>query len=246
MLTTLNDPGNQLKWLEEQLRDIEQKGEFAFIIGHIPPDGALHEWSIRYKALAERFQHVIRFQGFGHKHSEQYTVVRGAYDFKPFSSYFQAGSVTTHKDKNPNFKIMEFDKETMLPVKMHTYFLNLTKANAEGEIKWEYAYEFTKAFGLKDLSPTSLHKLTDKFFDNPQLAVKYLKSKSGLGGPASDRIKTCNNACLWNLKCNINSANKMLYRDCLGQPRYDVINDLKNGNFNEYLFDPWIDGPEPK
>ena len=174
LLTTLNDPGNQLKWLEAQLRDIEEKNEFAFIIGHIPPDGALHDWSIRYKALVERFQHIIRFQGFGHKHSEQYTIVRGAYDFKPINSYYQAGSVTTHKDKNPSFKIIDFDKETMLPVKMNTYFLNITKANAEGKIQWEHVYEFTKAFGIEDLSPSSLSKLPDKFFNNPNLAVKYL------------------------------------------------------------------------
>eukprot|EP00345_Euplotes_harpa_P011349 CAMPEP_0168351852 /NCGR_PEP_ID=MMETSP0213-20121227/22163_1 /TAXON_ID=151035 /ORGANISM="Euplotes harpa, Strain FSP1.4" /LENGTH=514 /DNA_ID=CAMNT_0008362873 /DNA_START=374 /DNA_END=1918 /DNA_ORIENTATION=+ len=246
LLSSLNDPGNQLKWLEEQLREIESTDEIAIIIGHIPPDVALTEWSIRYKALVERFQHVIRFQGFGHVHQEEFNVVRGVFDFKPISSYHQAGSLTTFTGKNPSFRMMDFDKETMLPLRMHTYFLNITKANSEGAIQWEHAYEFTEAYGLDDLSPSALSSLPDKFFENPQLAVKYLKARAGQGGSDSQGVNSCDEGCLFELKCNINSVNKMLYKDCMGQPRYDVIRDLMNGEFNEYVFDPWVEGPTPK
>lgn len=246
LLTTLNDPGNQLKWLEEQLKEIEAAGDIVFILGHIPPQEGLHEWSIRYKALVERFQHIIRFQGFGHTHNESYTTVRGAFDYKPIGSYHIAGSVTTFTGKNPSFRIMDFDRETMLPVKMHTYFLNITKANLEGSPQWEYGYEFTETYEIEDLSPSSLYKLTDNFFEKPELAVKFLRHRYGQGGPDGSGITSCTEGCLWNLKCDLSSSEKQLQSECLGVPFPDYINDLYSLNFNEYLFDPWIVGPEPR
>ena len=185
LLTTLNDPGKQLEWLEKELKEIEQNNEVAYIIGHIHPARTLHDWSIRYKALTERFQHVIRFQGFGHDHSENMYITRGVYDFKPFGAYHLVGSVTTFTGKNPSFRIMEVDKQTMLPVKMHTHFLNISRANEEGKATWEHRYEFTDIYEIEDLSPSSLVKLVESFFDNEQLAVTFVKNRKGQGGSAS-------------------------------------------------------------
>jgi hypothetical protein len=30
----------------------------------------MHGWSVRFKALADRFQHIIRFGMYGHDHDE--------------------------------------------------------------------------------------------------------------------------------------------------------------------------------
>jgi len=35
--STYYDPGNELLWLEETLRQMEKDGEVGFIIAHIPP-----------------------------------------------------------------------------------------------------------------------------------------------------------------------------------------------------------------
>jgi sphingomyelin phosphodiesterase len=245
LLTTLNDPGNQLSWLEAQLKEIEAEGDVVYIIGHIPPNDALNEWSIRYKTLVERFQHIIRFQGFGHTHDESFYVVRGAYDYKPVSEYHLAGSVTTFTGKNPSFRMMDVDKETMLPIRMHTYFLNMTRANFEGKPTWEHRYEFTEEYEMEDLSPSSIYEYTDKIQHNPDLAVKYLKNRYGQGGPGTVHT-TCDYSCQWNLKCEIISANKELNAQCVGNPYPDYYNDLMSLNFNEYFFDPWIQGPQPQ
>jgi len=51
-----NDPGDELVWLEQTLSDIESKGESAIIIGHVPAgEQCLYEYSIRFKALVERY-----------------------------------------------------------------------------------------------------------------------------------------------------------------------------------------------
>lgn len=245
LLTTLNDPGHQLQWLESQLKEIEASGHIVYIIGHIPPSGALNEWSIRYKALVERFQHIIRFQGFGHDHQENYSIVRGAFDFKPVNSYHLAGSLTTFTGKNPSFRIMDVDKETMLPIKMHTYTMDMAKANIEGKPTWEHSYEFTEAYEMADLSPSSLYEFTDYIQSKPQLAVDFLNHKHGQGGPDSSHTE-CDESCQWSLKCELINSNKELRADCNGIPYPDYFNDLINFSFNEYFFDPWISGPEPK
>ena len=72
-----NDPGDVLQWLNETLHEFERKGEIALFISHIPPGGhaCLYQWSIRYKAITDRFQHLIRFSIFGHVHEEIYNTV---------------------------------------------------------------------------------------------------------------------------------------------------------------------------
>mmetsp|Transcript_14418 Transcript_14418/g.24589 ORF Transcript_14418/g.24589 Transcript_14418/m.24589 type:complete len:204 (-) Transcript_14418:653-1264(-) len=68
------DPGEQLEWLEAKLREMEAGGEAAIILAHIPmaKSDFVTEWSLRFRALMERYQHVIRFVMHGHTHEENY------------------------------------------------------------------------------------------------------------------------------------------------------------------------------
>jgi sphingomyelin phosphodiesterase len=49
----LNDPAGQIAWIEEELKDAEEKGQMVYFIAHNPPaqNECLHSWSIRFKAL---------------------------------------------------------------------------------------------------------------------------------------------------------------------------------------------------
>jgi len=40
------------------------------------------------------------------------------------------GSGTPGGNKNPSFTVFDFDAEYMVPVNAHTYYFNLTEANA--------------------------------------------------------------------------------------------------------------------
>ena len=72
----LSDPGDQMAWLESELRKAEMEGEKIITIGHIPPsdEDCLNEWSTRFRTLHERFQHVMRTTLWGHTHQEEFTV----------------------------------------------------------------------------------------------------------------------------------------------------------------------------
>jgi len=45
-----DDPGDQLKWLEQTLYEMEANGEVAILLGHVPPgsNSCLEQWSKRY------------------------------------------------------------------------------------------------------------------------------------------------------------------------------------------------------
>lgn len=42
------------------------------MIGHYTPNSCQHEWGVRYRALVERFQNVLRMGIVGHSHKESY------------------------------------------------------------------------------------------------------------------------------------------------------------------------------
>jgi len=75
----LSDPQQHLAWLENELLKSESLGEKVILIGHVPPNDleCLNAWSSRFKALSERFQHVIRGMYYGHNHEDDFAVNEG-------------------------------------------------------------------------------------------------------------------------------------------------------------------------
>lgn len=56
-------------------------------MSHIPPSDAdcVNSWSVRYQAIAERYQHIIRFSVFGHNHREKHNLLRSHVTDKPIA-----------------------------------------------------------------------------------------------------------------------------------------------------------------
>lgn len=129
---SLTDPADHLSWLESELEELQKTGGSAIIISHIPPIGFMHSFGARYRSLCDRFQDVIRFSMFGHTHSEEYHITQSITSPKPIGFNFVAGSVTTYKGKNPGFTVLELDAEYLVPVKIDTYYYNITEANLKG------------------------------------------------------------------------------------------------------------------
>ncbi len=89
-----------------------------------------------------------------------HNVARSVVTGKPVGVQYWAGSVSTWFEINPSFRMFEVDVETMLPVKIHTYFLNVTDSNPQ----WREDHEMTEMYGMKDLSPRSFADLSERIF----------------------------------------------------------------------------------
>lgn len=60
-----------------------------------------------------------------------------------------------------------------------TYIFNLTEANEHGDHRspvWYKEYQFTEAYGHKDLSPAGLDALLDKMSEDTELVRKVTSS----------------------------------------------------------------------
>lgn len=182
----------------------------------------------------DRFQHIVRFQSFGHTHDEELYITRSVQTFHPIGWSFVAGSGTSGDTRNPSFAVIEYDKEFMVPVNIHTYFMNLTEANSGKEPEWKVLHDFKTEYGLADLSPTTMLQFTKRMYDDAELASQYLWNQGRRGGPkpqanVNDKRFLCRN-----------SSEIFELKDCEGLP--DI--SLKGGDTADWfnlLIANWIE-----
>jgi len=146
------------------------------MIAHYTPSNCQHQFGARYRALMERYQHVVRFGLQGHTHTEYFEVTKSMSNpGKPILLNTIGGSVTTYTNKNPSFMTIEFDALTMLPLNMYTYTFDLEKANEPGNSpEWFRQHDYLSEYGLKDLSPSSMKDLSDRFLTDSDLARQFM------------------------------------------------------------------------
>jgi sphingomyelin phosphodiesterase len=209
------DPSHQLQWLRKELYDAETKEQGVFIIGHIPP-GSFNcdsTWSARYRALVDRFTHVIKGQFFGHSHKDQFEVVRSYADNSPVGAIYIAPSMTTFTGHHPSFRIFEIDSETNIPVNYYQYRLDLDKWNKNtiGPIEWDLAYNFIEEYGVKDMSFESVDQVADKIKSDEKIAQIYAGNldSTGESGPITKKQ-------LQHLYCEAKYSVSMDALQCLG------------------------------
>jgi len=181
-----SDPMHELEWLRNELYDSESKNQGVLIMAHIPPGdfNCDFEWSVRYRALVDRFTNIIRGQFFGHTHNDQIYTMRSFADDTPIGTQFVAPSFTTYSGLKPSFRIIELDAETHQPVNLYQYRLDLDKwnTNTTGPIAWDLAYDFLDEYDVPDMSFASVDSVSDKMKADPDVASLYaLNFESGAG-----------------------------------------------------------------
>jgi len=156
-----NNPTNplgQLDWLESTLRQAEQAGESAFIIGHIPPAANYFnsEASRRYNALIDRFNNTIKGQFYGHSHSDEWKLIHEYFNkTNVVGIVHTCGSLSTNAYRNPGFRVYNMYDDTHLPIDYTLYYLNLSKANRlpnNTTPEFEFGYNASSFYNLSHLA----------------------------------------------------------------------------------------------
>jgi len=178
-----SDPGDQLKWLEQELASLEIAGGFAHIMAHIPPNECLHQFGERYHALMDRYQNVVRYSSFGHTHQEDFLVTRAMNTVTPIGFNLITGSGTTMTNVNPGFTVIDFDEEFMVPVNIHTYYMDVNESNKNPSKQpdWKLLHDYIEEYSMVDLSPSSFRDLTNRLYNSLDLAQKYENNRYKLG-----------------------------------------------------------------
>ena len=149
--------------------------------------------------------------------------------------HFWSGSVSTWFEVNPSFKVFEVDAATLLPVKSHTYHLDIAGGNAH--LGWKYSHEVTERYGMKDLSPSSFVDLATRIKDDENLALLYQNTQSNGGNQTV--YPACDEFCRLNLHCSMLNTVYFESKDCMGLPRFDIRNDPIS-SLMELLSGPWV------
>lgn len=66
------------------------------------------------------------------------------------------GSATTHERINPGFSVVEFDYDTLLPLNIETYYLDILEANKNDKPEWKLLHDYLNYYELSDMSPINM------------------------------------------------------------------------------------------
>lgn len=205
LIYNITDPGNQIQWLWNELSQAEKNNELVYIISHIVPGKSLTEWALHFGALADRYQHIIRGQFFGHSHSDKFMVQKELFSSKPIDIQFISPSVTTYTGVNPSYRLFEVDSESLQVTNYHQYRLNLTHANlnSNSEPEFELVYDFLTEYGLSDMHPDTILDWLNVIKDDEQQVLKVLRNEE-THGPDSPR--GCDEGCRKSFYCYFSNA----------------------------------------
>ena len=92
---------------------------------------------------------MVRLSFFGHEHTEEHNAIKSWINNKSVGMHFWSGAMTTHVDSYPSFRRFIVDIETMLPIEIETYRLDVEDVNPE----FLFDHELKTYFGLNNLSP---------------------------------------------------------------------------------------------
>lgn len=123
----------------------------------------------------ERYQHIVRWQSYGHTHSESFYFTEAENTETPIGWTLITGSGTSGGNKNPAFTIIDWDAEYMVPVNVHTYIMNLTVANSNPSKQPEFfeLHDWLQEYNLTDLSPSSIKHFSERLYNDGKLTAQY-------------------------------------------------------------------------
>lgn len=186
LLKDSTDPGNMLQFLREELKSSEEKGEKVYIISHYPNNSCLDKFGKIQDALYDRFSETIRGIFVGHSHGDGISFVRDSRTNQIVGISMLTGSLTTYSDRNPSFRIIEIDRETLRPVNFHQYRLDLEKANSnpeKEELEFDKVYSFLEEYEIKDMTHIGIHDFLNKLENDRVTISKFKHHKDSKVGP---------------------------------------------------------------
>lgn len=192
------DPDGQFQWLDDVLKQLAARKRKVYVIGHIPPGTferyqqtreGFHWYQPRYNTrfmeVVRQHASVIEAQFFAHHHTDSFRLFfnddMSQEARSPVSYQLLAPGVTPWRStlsketgaNNPGIRLVSYDTITGEVTEVSTYYLDLKAANRLGRAEWELEYNFTFAYNLKAINPTTLYNLAKKLRNDQLLFDRY-------------------------------------------------------------------------
>lgn len=239
------DTSGVLKFLVDELLKCEQRGQRAWVIAHIPPNGddTLAIPAAMLTQIVERFSpHVVAGLFFGHTHQDQFQLLYGGsrgyghekWQEQALNVAWIGPSITPLTDFNPGWRYYDVDAETFGVVDSHNFYARLNDSFDEGrdELDWRHLYSARAAYDPDQTWPEAA-PLNATFWHR---VAAHMGAKDGGGGELTQQFldygfrnspyrPSClgNEACRIENYCYVSSFNPDQARRCMseGGSRYE-------------------------
>lgn len=165
----------QSLWLINELENSLQINQSVWLMSHIPPgsgEGTVN-FTNRLVNIVKKYHSIIKNQFYGHTHDDQYLLYWDDTVSHVIGHAYISSSLVP-KQRNPTFRVYEYDKETFEIINYYHYLLNLTEVNRNNQFNYTLFYDAKQAYKLTDLSTSSWHKLAQTFESNENLLNDYI------------------------------------------------------------------------
>ena len=230
------DPGGMYAFVSAAVARAAAAGRHVWLVGHVAP--ALAQERARGATFAAQLLETFGANGtvtgafFGHTHRDQFmllglhSVAEAASGKTSTGANVTAAAVavlapgaTPLGGIRPSIRVVDCDPETLAMRDWHQYHVDIDRANREGALTLEHAYDFRATYGVPDLSPASFHDIARRCLRNETLAVTYLNHMATRPGTYA----ACDPACRKNLFCSLAfPADSTLSKECLNTP-FEVL-----------------------
>lgn len=182
------DPDGQIDWLARELDGAEQRGERAYIIGHMAPGDhdAFHAQSNYLDQVIDRYGETIAGMFFGHTHLDELQINYADNDNPSAAgaravSYIAPSLTPTHG--HPSFRVYTVDPETFAVLDAETWIADMANPTFQETPTWTKLYSAKEAYAPHlspedELTPSAWHNITESLASTPDLLTSYLSRKS--------------------------------------------------------------------
>ncbi|OAV99686.1 hypothetical protein PTTG_11715 [Puccinia triticina 1-1 BBBD Race 1] len=146
------DPNGILAWLIGELQDAEDRGQKAWIIGHLSPGKAdcLHEPSRYINQILRRYKHTIAAMFYGHTHRSEWEIVYEDPQHPTAESavgIIYIGPAVTPESGNPAFRVYDVDPESYAVLDFHEIVANMSSPSFQSHPEWQEYYSARAVYG---------------------------------------------------------------------------------------------------
>ncbi len=212
-----SDPGaEELKWLENQLKDAKAHGDKVWLAFHIPPGIDGHSssragqvvtlWNSAYSnafyRLLDDYRKTIELNLAGHMHLDDIRLIKTPHTE---ALVIITPGVSPNIGQNPAYRVIETDSKARVK-DMTTYY-----TAGLDNINWQVEYSTDKSWGFKRIDAASYAKLYAEIDESPALSEKW-KNYYAVSHPTSLSDKK---QYLRSLYCATGNAIPDSYQACL-------------------------------
>lgn len=222
------DIAGQLEWLNATLAKSRLMGEKVYIAAHFAPGPLLLPMAVirsteftdfcekRLDVLFQEYSDILEGGFFGHEHVDGVKIFHkkvGESVIPTFTGYLTS-SMGTWMWNDPAIRRFTYSRTTKKILQSELYIANLTKAMETGHLDFEFAYNMTDAYHIKNLDAASWDSLVRGALHD-DAALEYLRYLMLL--TSIDREPCATSLCRRELGCSMLSTTFDDYLVCMKQ-----------------------------